>query len=139
MVLETGSPVTHAVGEARRRPFWKHGTAASDGANALGNVLFGIREPERQAAQHFPAERRRPAASHVDQPPPDSEHFYGPASREQWAAGLPPFQVAYDEGVKVGYKWYDAEKKPVLFPFGFGLSYTTFGYSGLKVDAGRHG
>ncbi len=51
---------------------------------------------------------------------------------------MPPFPVAYDEGLKVGYKWYDAENKPVLFPFGFGLSYTTYGYSGLTVTPGRH-
>ena len=50
---------------------------------------------------------------------------------------MPPFQVTYDEGLKVGYKWYDAEKKPVLFPFGFGLSYTTYSYTGLKVTAGE--
>jgi beta-glucosidase len=61
-------------------------------------------------------------------PPKD----YGPLRGFGFSAGsasprgLPAFQVTYDEGVKVGYKWYDAENKPVLFPFGFGLSYTTY-------------
>jgi beta-glucosidase len=51
-------------------------------------------------------------------------------------AGRPPaFDVAYSEGLRVGYKWFEAEHKEPLFPFGYGLSYTTYAYSALKADA----
>lgn len=135
VVLETGNPVTMpwvnapaAILEA-----WYGG---SDGADAVGNILFGSVNPSGKLPNTFPKSEADLPHPALTAPPPESEHFSGPVSPEQRAAGLPPFQVTYDEGMKVGYKWYDAEKKPVLFPFGFGLSYTTYSYSGLKVTPG---
>jgi beta-glucosidase len=135
VVLETGNPVTMpwvnapaAILEA-----W---FAGSDGADAVGNVLFGSVNPGGKLPNTFPKSEADLPHPTLTTPPAESQHFSGPVNREMWAKGLPPFQVTYDEGVKVGYKWYEAEKKPVLFPFGFGLSYTTYSYSGLKVSSG---
>ncbi len=65
VVLETGSPVTMPWVDAPAAILeaWYSG---SDGANALGNILFGSREPQRQAAQYLPEERSGPAASNRD-------------------------------------------------------------------------
>ena len=135
VVIESGSPVTMPWVDAPAA-ILEAWYAGSDGANALGNVLFGSVNPSGKLPNTFPKSDADLPHPTITQPPPESRHFDGAATPEQWAKGMPPFQVTYDEGVKVGYKWYDAEKKPVLFPFGFGLSYTTYHYSGLTVTPG---
>lgn len=60
-----------------------------------------------------------------------------PDSKTEIAKYIKPqeaIHIPYDEGVFIGYRWYQKHKKPVLFPFGFGLSYTTFKYSNLQIS-----
>jgi beta-glucosidase len=112
---------------------WYPGTR---GAEALANILFGDVNPSAKLPMTFPKSDADLPHPNLVKPPKESED---PGAAQHWdliLAGLPPFQVHYDEGLKVGYKWYDAENKPVLFPFGYGLSYTTYSYSGLKVTLG---
>jgi beta-glucosidase len=136
VVLETGSPALMPWVDAPAA-ILEAWYAGSDGANALGNVLFGTVNPSGKLPNTFPLSDADLPHPTIVKPPAGSEHFSGPVSPAQRAAGLPPFEATYDEGVKVGYKWYDAEKKPVLFPFGFGLSYTSYAYSGLTVTPGQ--
>jgi beta-glucosidase len=112
------------------------------GSEAIANVLFGDVNPSGKLPLTFPkSEADLPHPSHVDPPKADAEHPAPKLAGFPWPVSMamvsgPWFDVHYDEGLKVGYKWYDAEKKAVLFPFGYGLSYTTFEYSGLSVTPG---
>ncbi len=135
VVIESGTAVTmpwvdqvSAILEA-----WY---AGSRGADAVANVIFGDVNPSAKLPMTFPkSEADLPHPTLVKPPKVTVD-----ADREGWkriAEGLPAFPVNYNEGVKVGYKWYDAENKPVLFPFGYGLSYTTYSYSNLKVTPGE--
>jgi beta-glucosidase len=133
VVLETGTAVTMpwlpnvaAVAEA-----WY---AGSRGHVALANVLTGAVNPSGKLAMTFPR-------SEQDLPHP----VIPPLAREDRGAGsgavndrarpASKYSVTYDEGAKVGYKWYESEHKQPLFAFGYGLSYTTYAYSGLKTDS----
>jgi beta-glucosidase len=135
VVIESGSPVTMPWVDAPAA-ILEAWYAGSDGANAVANVLFGSVNPSGKLPNTFPRSDADLPHPTITQPPPESRHFDGAVAPAQRAKGMPPFPVTYDEGVKVGYKWYDAERKPVLFPFGFGLSYTTYNYSGLTVTPG---
>jgi beta-glucosidase len=123
VVLETGGPVAMpwlnqvpAVIEA-----WYPGTG---GGEAIANVLFGAVNPSGHLPATFPASEQQLPRPKLDGDPknPDLQ-----------------FAVDYSEGAAVGYKWFDLKGHKPLFPFGHGLSYTTFAYSGLsaKVQDGR--
>jgi beta-glucosidase len=90
------------------------------GAQAIANILFGSVNPSGKLPITFPA-------SVADLPRPV---IPAPADPNSTA----PFDVDCTiEGLNVGYKWYDSQNLPVLFPFGFGLSYTTFSISNLAL------
>jgi beta-glucosidase len=129
VVLETGGPVlmpwldkVQAVVEA-----WYPGNR---GANAIARVLFGTVNPSGRLPVTFPfAESQLPHPIITGQTP---------IGRTIRTIGTPTaYDVIYNEGAKVGYKWFEDQKIEPLFPFGFGLSYTTFSYDGLKVRGGN--
>jgi beta-glucosidase len=109
--------------------------AGNKGADAVANVLYGNVNPSAKLPITFPISVADLPHPDLVKPPPGHDAGAGAVLKPEDAK--PTFSVHYEEGLKVGYKWYDAEKKPVLFPFGFGLSYTTYQYSDLKVAKGK--
>jgi beta-glucosidase len=135
VVLETGGPVTMPWAEKAGAVLeaWYPGIR---GGEAIANILFGSVNPSGRLPVTFPK-------SEADLPhpvlpgPPAAAQTGAPGAAGQGRGRGPqaPFDVNYTEGLKAGYKWFDAENKEPLFAFGFGLSYTTFSYSQLKATA----
>jgi beta-glucosidase len=114
VVLNTGSAVTMPwlPSVAGVLEAWYPG---QEDGTAIASLLFGTTDPSGHLTVTFPA-----ALSQV------------PASAAaQWPGS--GGTVQYSEGVSVGYRWYNAQNLTPLFPFGFGLSYTSFSFSNLKV------
>jgi beta-glucosidase len=92
-----------------------------EGATALAEILSGARSPEGRLPITFP---------HSWEENPVHDSYYAPAVP---AGALP--RVRYSEGVFLGYRSFVTTGKKPLFPFGFGLTYTTFAFSNLKVTS----
>jgi len=133
VVLETGTAVTMPWAD-KVSGIVEAWYAGSKGADAVADILFGDVNPSAKLPMTFPRSEADLPHPHLVTPPPGAT---GRAAVMRTGEAKPTFSVKYDEGLKVGYKWYDAEKKPVLFPFGYGLSYTTYSYSDLKVSSGH--
>ncbi len=114
VVLNNGTPVgmTHWLGKVHALvESWFPG---QEGGHALASILFGDANPSGKLPDTLAAKR---------EDYPDFGNFPGKAG-----------QVNYKEGIYVGYRRFDKWKIAPLFPFGYGLSYTTFKYTGLSVS-----
>ncbi len=114
VVLNNGAPIVMDAwidGAAAVLEGWMMGQA---GGLAIADILFGKVNPSGKLAETFP-HRLSDTPAYIN-----------------WPGGAG--QVLYGEGLFIGYRYYDARRLPVLFPFGHGLSYTTFTYSNASVS-----
>lgn len=128
VVLETGGPVkmpwldkTAAVIEA-----WYPGAR---GGQAIASVLFGETNPAGRLPITFPANEAQ-----LPRPKLDGSDWVVPYTADDIPPGGEKLYADYNiEGSDVGYRWFARQGSKPLFPFGFGLSYTSFAQSGLTV------
>jgi len=91
---------------------WMMGQA---GGGAVADILYGVVNPSGKLAETFPL-RIEDTPAYLNFPGDNGA-------------------VRYGEGLYIGYRYYDAKHAPVRFPFGYGLSYTTFAYSNAQASA----
>jgi beta-glucosidase len=114
VILNNGAPVAMGDwidGAAAVLEAWMMGQA---GGGAIADVLYGRANPSGKLAETFPL-RLADTPAYLNFPGGNGE-------------------VRYGEGLFIGYRYYDARQLPVQFPFGYGLSYTTFAYGNPKVS-----
>ncbi len=115
VILNNGAPVVMSKwidGTAAVLEGWMMGQA---GGGAIADVLYGKVNPSGRLAETFPL-RLVDTPAYINFPGGNGE-------------------VRYGEGIFIGYRYYDAKELQVLFPFGYGLSYTTFAYSNPRISA----
>ena len=112
VVLHSGSPIAMPWLDKAAGVLQMYLAGQASGGAAV-NLLFGDATPCGKLAETFPL--------HLEDNP---SYLNFPGNREK---------VCYQEGVFIGYRYYDKKKMDVLFPFGYGLSYTDFTYSNMKV------
>lgn len=123
VVVVGGAP--YDIGEIKKNNHtivwsWYNG---SENGNALADVLLGKVNPSGKLPFTFPASlNESPAHSDGEEVYPGKEH-----------------EVVYKEGILVGYRWFDTKKIEPLYPFGYGLSYTSFKYSGIHTNKKAYG
>ena len=109
VVMYAGSPVEMPWLVRAKAVVWSYYNGM-EGGSALANILFGQANPCGRLAETFPQTASQCNAPIIKEGP-----------------------IVFSEGAFVGYRYYNGEHVPVNFPFGHGLSYTSFAYSDLRV------
>ncbi|HEY1115473.1 MAG TPA: glycoside hydrolase family 3 C-terminal domain-containing protein [Chitinophagaceae bacterium] len=121
VVLMGGGPIDMTEWEASVKGIVQAWYPGMEGGNALAGVLFGTVNPSGKLPMTFPRKLEDVPAHKLGQFPGDSVN------------------VHYNDDIYVGYRYYDTYKVDPLFPFGHGLSYTTFQYSNLDIQRNGDG
>lgn len=113
-----------------------------DDGNVVADMLFGVTNPSGKLPVTFGNTATEAAYATQAQYPGVRENnglggepgvpFAGPA-------GFPQLVTHYSENLQMGYRWYEAQRVTPVFPFGHGLSYTTFAYSDLNLTPSQTG
>jgi beta-glucosidase len=135
--LNPNTVVVMNAGGGRRMTAWNNKVAAiiyawyagQNGYTALAEILSGKTNPSGKLPISIEKEfKDAPGYGYI---PANAKMYEGWDGDNDMS--IPINNIEYKEGVFVGYRWYDSKKIEPLYPFGFGLSYTTFDYSDLKV------
>lgn len=114
VVLSCGSPVQMKPWDNKAKAILNMYLAGQAGGEACYDLIFGKANPSGKLAETFPL---------INEDALSAQYF-----------PMGPRTVEYREGIFVGYRYFDTAKKAVAYPFGHGLSYTKFEYSGLKLS-----
>lgn len=115
VVVLAGGSVVYIPWISEAKALLNSGLGGQAGGSAVANILTGKVNPSGKTAETYPLT--------FDDNPTFGNYPGGPVVSE------------HKESVYIGYRYYDTAEKEVLFPFGYGLSYTTFEYSGIKLSA----
>ena len=113
VVLHNGSSITMPWLDKVNAVLEMYLAGEASGAAAV-NLLFGVANPSGKLAESFPLR--------IEDTP---AYLNFPGNRDK---------VNYNEGIFIGYRYYDKKKMDILFPFGYGLSYTKFRYDNMKIN-----
>jgi hypothetical protein len=117
VILNAGGNVATASWIGNAKALLHAWYTGQEGGTAIGEILFGITNPSGK----LPASFEKKWADN-----PVFNSYYDPLGTKH---------VAYTENLMVGYRYYDTKNVEPLFPFGYGLSYTNFDYSNLKISS----